>query len=142
MSKQSVSIANQTRATIVCREAGVADTFATRLLGLLGRELLEPGTGLLLQPSTGTHTWGMKFAIDIVTLDGDHRVVGLFENVRPWRMRGLSSRTRAVLELPAGQIANAKISIGDELSVINQPLPHRVWASGSVAPFLRAQAAV
>ena len=141
MTKHSVSIANRTRATIVCREAGIADTFASRLFGLLGQDTLEPGTGLLLQPSTGVHTWGMKFNIDIVTLDEEHRVIGLFENVGPWRLRGLDSRTRAVLELPAGQIANAHIGLGDELSVTNDPLPHRVWASGSIAPYLRFQAA-
>jgi uncharacterized membrane protein (UPF0127 family) len=141
MHMQSVSITNQTRDTLVCREAGVADTFATRLFGLLGRDTLEPGTGLLLQPSTGAHTWGMKFDIDIVTLDEENRVVGLWENVRPWKMRGLSARTRSVLELPAGQIAKANIAVGDELSVTDARLPHHVTC-GPLVPFLRLHAAV
>jgi len=137
MPKNLVSIANRTRATLVCRQAAIADTFATRLFGLLGRDRLEPGTGLLLQPSTGVHTWGMRFAIDIVTLDRQRRVVGLWESVEPWRMRGLSARTRSVLELPAGQIARAQISLGDELVLTDQPLAQVAREAGPLAPFLR-----
>jgi uncharacterized membrane protein (UPF0127 family) len=124
--ERHLSITNRTRATVVCRQVRIADTFATRLFGLVGKDQLEPGTGLLLQPSTGAHTWGMKFAIDIVTLDKDRQVVGFWENVGPWRMRGLDSRTRSVLELPVGQIALAKIAVGDELAFeVNQPHTER-----------------
>lgn len=122
--KQHVSVTNQTKATVVCQQARIADTFATRLIGLLGKDRLEPDTGLLLQPSTGIHTWGMRFAIDVVTLDENRQVIGVWENVGPWRMRGLNSRTRSVLELPAGQIARSKIAVGDELALtVRRTLP-------------------
>jgi uncharacterized membrane protein (UPF0127 family) len=122
--KQQMSVTNETKATVVCQQVKIADTFAARLIGLLGKDQLEPGTGLLLQPSTGFHTWGMKFSIDVVTLDQNRQVIGLWENIGPWRMRGLSSRTRSVLELPAGQIARAKITVGDELALtVSRPLP-------------------
>jgi uncharacterized protein len=141
MQKNVVAIANRTRATMVCRHAEVADTFATRLIGLLGRGSLEPGAGLLLEPANGTHTWGMKFALDIVTLDQGRCVVGLWENVRPWRVCGLDARTRSVLMLPVGQIARAKISPGDQLALTHQPLAHLSDPAGTLAPFLRYAAA-
>jgi uncharacterized membrane protein (UPF0127 family) len=121
--KKLVSIVNQTTSAVVCQQAGVADTFASRLIGLLGKRGLPCGGGLLIQPSTGVHTWGMSFAIDIVTLDAQRRVVGLWSNVGPWRMRGLSARTRSVLELPAGQIALTRIAIGDRLALVDSAAP-------------------
>jgi len=135
--KNHVSVTNQTKATVVCRQVRIADTFATRLFGLLGKKLLEPDTGLLLQPSTGFHTWGMKFAIDVVTLDQERKVVGTWENVGPWRMRGLDSRTRSVLELPAGQIAQSKTMVGDELALmVIRALPEVARHAEPLAPLV------
>lgn len=116
--KNCVSIRNQTKATVVCHQARLADTFITRLAGLLGKRQLAPGTGLLIQPSSGVHTWGMAFPIDIVALGRGYKVVGVWKNVGPWRVCGLSLKTRCVLELPSGQIDHAKITVGDELRLV------------------------
>ena len=116
--KNCVSIRNQTKATVVCQQARLADTFFTRLIGLLGKRQLSPGTGLLIQPSAGVHTWGMAFPIDIVALGRGYKVVGVWKNVGPWRVRGLSFKTRCVLELPSGQIDQAQITVGDELRMV------------------------
>jgi uncharacterized membrane protein (UPF0127 family) len=135
--KTQVTVTNRTKATVVCRQVRIADTFATRLLGLLGKASLEPDTGLLLQPSTGFHTWGMKFAIDVVTLDQDGLVIGIWEKIGPWRMRGLDSRTRSVLELPAGQIAESKIAVGDELAMmVNHAVPASARQNERFSPLL------
>jgi uncharacterized protein len=137
--QRHVSITNRTKSTVVCRQVRIADTFAKRLLGLLGKESLEPDTGLLLQPSTGFHTWGMKFAIDVVTLDQDSQVIALWERIGPWRMCGLDSRTRSVLELPAGQIVQSKIEVGDELTLMmNRTLPEIAQHSRQIVPLPRA----
>lgn len=83
---------------------GVADTFFTRLAGLQFRRSLPPGTGLLIVPCSSIHTACMRFAIDVVFLDEDARIVGLQPNVRPWRLAG--ERAAAMtLELPAGATA-------------------------------------
>ena len=112
-----ISISNKTRSTMVCRKGRIANTFLTRLFGLLGSRKLDPDAGLLIQPCSGVHTFGMKFAIDIVALDREYRVVGVWSDIGPWRIRGLSRRTRRVLELPSGQIERAMISVGDELAL-------------------------
>jgi len=88
-----------------------------RLVGLLGKKQLEPETGLLIKPSSGVHTFGMRFPIDIVSLDRNNRVIGVWENIGPWRIRGLGLRTRSVLELPSGRIRECLIEAGDELAV-------------------------
>lgn len=71
-----------------------------RLLGLAGLRGLPPQAGLLLPRTRSIHTCGMRFALDLVWLDGDGRVVRVDRAVPPWRVR--SCRTaRAVVELPS-----------------------------------------
>lgn len=98
----------------------LADTARTRLFGLLGKRSLPEESGLLIKPSSGVHTWAMSMAIDIVALDRDNVVIGAFEKVGPWKIRGLALRTKSVLELPAGRIARCDVQVGDRLRI--QPL--------------------
>ncbi len=116
----SVVITDQSSGAVVCTQGIVANTFRTRLFGLLGRKGLEPGAGLLIQPSSGVHTFGMSFPIDIVSLDKTRRVIGVFENTRAWTIRGLSLKTHSVLELPAGRIRECGIEPGHQI-VIEKP---------------------
>ena len=110
-------VTNQTRGTILCPHASLADTSRTRLFGLLGKPGLAAGTGLLIQPSSGVHTWGMRFPIDIVALDRHHHVAGLWRSVGAWRIRGLSLKTRSVLELAPGAIDRSQTQPGDLLTL-------------------------
>ena len=93
----------------------LANTFLTRLVGLLGRRSLEADSGLLIKPSSGVHTFGMSFPIDIVSLDKKHCVLGLFEDVGAGTIRGFGFKTRSVLELPAGHIRKCGIQPGHKL---------------------------
>ena len=63
--------------TVVAERVKRADTFATRLVGLLGRAGLQEDEGLWISPCRGIHTMGMRFAIDALFLDETHRVVGI-----------------------------------------------------------------
>jgi uncharacterized membrane protein (UPF0127 family) len=102
---------------VVCDRARLADTFLTRLVGLLTHDGLEAGEGLLITPSSGVHTWGMSFPIDIVALDEHLHVTKVSPHTGPWRIAGLSLKTRSVLELPAGQIDRTLIHVGDALQI-------------------------
>lgn len=112
---KTLKITNSTKGSVICTEGRLADTFFTRLFGLLGRKGLEENTGLLISPSSGVHTFGMSFAIDIVALDAKNRVLGAYENIGPWTVRGISLKTRSVLELPAGRIRQCGLEAGDVL---------------------------
>ena len=99
---------------VVCDRCVVAASPFFRLKGLLGRSELRPGEGLLLRPASAIHTFFMRFSIDAVFLDQEWRVVGISDDVRPWR--AASSRgAKAVLELPAGESARRGLRIGDQL---------------------------
>lgn len=110
-------IANTVRGSLVCDRARIADTFLTRLVGLLGKECLRQGEGLLIIPSSGVHTWGMAFPIDIVALDENYRITKTCPDTGPWRIGGLGLSTRSILELPAGQIRRSQTVVGDVLSI-------------------------
>jgi uncharacterized membrane protein (UPF0127 family) len=71
-----------------------------RLLGLAGLRTLPPTAGLLLPGTRSVHTFGMRFALDLVWLDGEGRVVRIDRDVRPWRVRSCRA-ARAVVELPS-----------------------------------------
>ncbi len=110
-------ISNATNGNVVCTQGLRADNFRTRLFGLLGRKSLAQDEGLLICPSSGVHTFGMAFHIDIVALDKDNCVIGAFHNIGPRAIRGLSLKTRSVLELPAGKIQACEIQLGHQLMI-------------------------
>jgi uncharacterized membrane protein (UPF0127 family)/CheY-like chemotaxis protein len=84
--------------------------------GLIGRRGLPAGEGLLLTPAPAIHTAFMRFPIDALFLDRDLRVLDIAERLRPWRIAS-KQRTRAVLELAAGECARRGIAVGDRLEL-------------------------
>jgi uncharacterized membrane protein (UPF0127 family) len=78
----------------------VATTRRARLLGLAFLERWEAGEGLLIPRCRGVHTFGMRFALDLVFLDGTGRVIELRRSVPPRRLARCGGAS-AVLELPA-----------------------------------------
>lgn len=112
-----VKVVNQTRRTTVGESIELAGTSFTRMWGLLGRSGLSAGGGLWITPSSGVHTLGMKFAIDVVGLDKQMRVVKLWHNLVPFRMTSISFKTRSVIELAAGSIREVGIEVGDVLTI-------------------------
>lgn len=92
---------NRTRGVVVAGKVERADTFGSRLKGLLGRGGLPAGHGLWLVPGAMIHTWFMAFPIDAVFLDGGLRVLRVL-TLPPWRMTPWVRGARSVLELPAG----------------------------------------
>ena len=81
-----------------------AVTPLARLRGLALRRSLAPGHGLLLRRCRSVHTFGMRFALDLVWLDGAGRPVRVDAAVPPWRVRAAGA-AHAVVELAAGGAA-------------------------------------
>jgi uncharacterized membrane protein (UPF0127 family) len=80
----------------------VASGRRSRMLGLAKLDELPARHGLLLSPCRSVHTVGMRFALDLVWLDGDECPVRLDEGVAPRRMR-TCLRARSVVETKAGE---------------------------------------
>src|SRR3974377_192414 len=92
-----IEIVNLTKNAVVGPRIRVADKAFVRLVGLLGTKSLEPGCGLLIEPSSGIHTFGMRFPIDVVSLDAQMRVLGPWATLGPSRFAAIHWRTRGVL---------------------------------------------
>ena len=111
----ALSARNVDTGAIVADKVAVATTHADRAVGLLSRSGLEPGEALWIVPSRGVHTWGMRFAIDIVALDACGFVIDQVSALKPWRIRLPRRGTAGVLELPSGTLTASGTSIGHRI---------------------------
>lgn len=114
-----VYVYNKTRETFIATEATVADSYFTRLIGLLGktRRWAQLGRGLWIVPSRGVHTIGMMFPIDLIFLSNQKEVVHLEEHVRPFRISKVSLKATSVLEVPPHTIYRSRTQIGDHFEI-------------------------
>lgn len=113
-----LTIIDKTSGVVVGDQIRFANTPLARLVGLLGATKLNSSEGLLLMPSSGVHTCGMRFPIDVVALDRQWRVRRIWERLSPWHVLCPSGATHIVLELPAGRAREAHIEKGDQLAFI------------------------
>lgn len=116
-SVQTVTVFDITRDSLIGDKIEVADTSLRRFMGLLGRSKLMAGEGLWIRPSSGIHTFGMSFPIDVIGLNSHLRVVRLWNVLHPHRSTAISWSVKSILELPAGQIAESQVEIGDLLQI-------------------------
>ncbi len=112
-----VRVENTTRAALIGDRIELAHSSMRRLFGLLGRRGLSAGSGLWIAPSSGIHTMGMAFPIDVIGLDRDYNIVKLWSSLRPFRLTSISFQMKSVLELPAGTIQASGAQIGDTLQI-------------------------
>ena len=79
----------------------VAADRRARRRGLARLDALPADHALLITPCRSVHTIGMRFALDLLWLDGDGAIVRVDEAVAPWRLRSCR-RARSVIEVTAG----------------------------------------
>lgn len=92
----------------------LADTYFTRLKGLMFRRELAAQKGLLLDPCPQIHTCFMRFDIDAVFVDKNGTVLYVAEKMKPWRFGRFVRGSRRTLELAGGSL-NGRVHKGDEL---------------------------
>jgi uncharacterized membrane protein (UPF0127 family) len=114
-----LKVSNLTRGTIVGDKVELADTSFKRMFGLLGRRGLDAGGGLWIRPSSGVHTVGMAFKIDVVGLDRDLKVVRLWPCMPAFRLTSVSFKISSVLEFSCGVISESQTEVGDQLQIIS-----------------------
>lgn len=107
---------NVTRDTMLASRAGCARTARERTRGLIGRERLDPGEGLVIARCRQVHTFWMRFPIDVLFVDGRGAVVRTCRNLRPRRVSPVSWRARCAIELPAGTVEQSGTAPGDFIS--------------------------
>jgi uncharacterized membrane protein (UPF0127 family) len=70
---------------------------------------------LLLPDCRAIHTFFMRVPLDIVFLDHDRMIVGIYRNVQPWRLLVGPKEATATLELPAGGADQYGATLGEQV---------------------------
>ena len=110
-----IRVQNKTRETTVATDVRAARSFWSRLRGLLGTSPLNPGEGLLIEPCSSVHMFGMTYPLDVIFSDRRGVVVGVVENLRPWKATKVYRGARVALELPVGSVSASGTEAGDSL---------------------------
>jgi uncharacterized membrane protein (UPF0127 family) len=105
---------------VLCARLENAGGLAGQGRGLLGRDGLKPGTGMLFDngrftPFMWMHMFFMRFAIDIVFLGRGDTVIRINRRLKPWRMSSVVFGARRALELAAGASDESGTQVGDEI---------------------------
>lgn len=100
----------------IAQKVQVADTFATRLVGLMFSKDLGERDGLLFFPSNSIHTFFMNYPIDVVFMNKQGEVVKFIPSMKPWRMTRMYFGAYKVLELMGGTVKETLLP-GDKLDI-------------------------
>jgi uncharacterized protein len=71
---------------VILEELYLANTFWTRLKGLLGKSHLKPNTGLAIWPCQSIHMLGMKFSIDAIFVDRSGKICAMYPDFSPGQL--------------------------------------------------------
>ncbi len=110
-----MKIINLKNNIVLADKARVADTFWTRLVGLLNRKSLEKGEALILKPCSSIHTFFMRFSIDALFLDKNSKVIGIIHAIKPFRISPVYFGAYLAIELAAGTLQLTQTKLGDSI---------------------------
>ena len=106
---------NVTRQTWLSERTEIAETFWTRLRGLIGHAPLRPGEAMLIRPCKGVHCWFMGFPLDIIFVDPTWRVVSIAHDMQPWAVGRPIKAASFVIEMASGEAKRTQTMVGDQL---------------------------
>ena len=115
--RAAVRVRNVTRGTMLAEDALVAGLPLARLVGLIGRQSLPQGAGLILLRTPWVHTAFMSFPIDVVFYSHGGYALLVVEHLAPWRVSPICWRAYAALELSAGTVLASGTRAGDLLRI-------------------------
>jgi hypothetical protein len=123
---------NRTRGTVLCEHLETAGGLQSQSRGLLGRDGLAAGAGMLFRsppwlPLMWMHMMFMRFPIDIVFLNSANQVIRVCHDLRPWRFSPMVFGAHSALELPSGTTARTSTMSGDKIEIT--PFPGALSAS-------------
>ncbi len=114
---RTVGIYNATRGDALARRVMLADTWWTRLRGMMGRPEPAADEGMLLVPCRSVHMYWMKYPLDVAFLAPDGRIVATYHGLAPSRRSKRHGDANRALELRAGTLAAKRAEVGDRLEL-------------------------
>ncbi len=78
---------------------------------------LDEQEALVIKPANSIHTFFMRFAIDVMFVDKENKIIGLRENLKPFRLIPPFLKAFLVVELPTQTIQKTQTKIGDIIQI-------------------------
>lgn len=119
----TTSLWNKKSSILLIPRLTIAESFTSRLVGLLGRSGLADDEALLLADCKQVHMFFMKFPIDVAFCTKDGEVVHVVHRLRPWRVSAFVKNCDFVVELRAGRLEELQIGPGVILEARSNSLP-------------------
>ncbi|HNW39399.1 MAG TPA: DUF192 domain-containing protein [Candidatus Omnitrophota bacterium] len=110
---------NQTKNTILAEDVLVAGTPFKRIKGLLGKKVFLPDQAIILAPCNSIHTFFMRFAIDVIFVDNDYKVIKVLTRFNPNRFSSICWNSSITIELPAGKLVATNTQVQDQLKLLD-----------------------
>lgn len=107
-----MKLVNLDNGQVIATNVQKAYTFAKRLKGLMFTSESSSGCALHIRPCRSIHTFFMNYAIDVLYLDPDQKIVEVDEYIQPRRIGKMVKKAFSVVELPAGRIKETQTTIG------------------------------
>ncbi|MBC77085.1 MAG: hypothetical protein CME64_13810 [Halobacteriovoraceae bacterium] len=99
---------------VIASQVRVANTFLSRLKGLMFIKQMKGFDAMLIENTNSVHNCFVRFSIDLIFINSEWKIVKIVKNFRPWRFSWIYFKARHVLELPAGSVGD-EIQTGDYL---------------------------
>ncbi len=111
-----MKLTNITQQIILAQNVIIPTSLLDQSLGLLK---YKTPVAMLFKTRFGIHTFGMRYAIDVLILDKQNRVVTMKKNLQPNRIFLWNPNYEIVLELPDGTINQTKTCLSDQILTEN-----------------------
>ncbi|MBM3707970.1 MAG: DUF192 domain-containing protein [Actinobacteria bacterium] len=100
---------------LIFHDIKVAESFFSKLTGLIFKKNLKEGSGLLIENCNNIHTLWMRFSIDVLYLDENGRILHILHSVKPFRFTSSIKGAVMVLEIKSKTAAGLGLQAGDIL---------------------------
>lgn len=97
-------------------EVKMADSFYTISRADAPKKLPQ-GTGLLLAPCNSVHMCFMRFAIDVIYIDKEYKILKVVKNLKPWVGLSMCNNAWATLEMAAGEAERCGLKVGESFII-------------------------
>ncbi len=109
-----MKLLNLTTGDEISNNVVIANSFLSRLKGLLGRPEMPLDLALVIKPCNQVHMFFMRFPIVAVFVSKEHRVLHI-KKLAPWRLSRFIRKASMVIEMPV--YYGFKVNVGDLIKI-------------------------
>lgn len=108
-----MKIINTSNNQIIACRVIIANTFFSRLKGLMFIKCFNKGNAVIITHCNMIHTFFMKIDIDILFISKSNEIVYIIEKMKPGKVSHLITKAAAVIELPEDTVRKTATMVGD-----------------------------